>query len=72
MINTIEPPDDQIIVNLQIDLKGLQLVYDSIELNLKKWEDYPHTSTKEQIELTGLRNFFYKTLMNEKYKAGII
>jgi len=72
MIDDIEPLKEQINVDIQIDLKSLQLVYDSIELHLKNWEDYPYTPNKEQIELTGLRNFFYKTLMNEKYKAGII
>jgi len=72
MINAIEPPDDQIIVDLEIDLNSLQLVYDSIELNLKNWEGYPYTPNKEQTELTRLKNFFYKILMNEKYKAGII
>ena len=72
MIEEIEPPEGQIIVDLQIDLNSLQLVYDSIEVHLKYWEGYPRRPVEEQIELFGLRDFLYKTLMSEKYNAGII
>lgn len=72
MIGDKDFRDVPIIIDFQLDLDSLQLVYNSIEVHLKYWEGSPRRPAEEQEELFLLKAFLYKALMSAKYEAGII
>ena len=72
MIDDNEFRNIPIIIEFQLDLDSLQLIYNSIEVHLKHWEGSPKRPPEEQQELFSLKAFLYKALMSAKYEAGII
>ena len=72
MIEDKDFRDIPIIIDFQLDLDSLQLVYNSIEVHLEHWAGSPKRPPEEQEELFALKAFLYKALMSAKYQAGII
>ncbi len=72
MIDDKEFRDVPIIIDFQLDLDSLQLLYHSTLMHLRYWEGSPKRPPEEQEELFVLRDFLYKALMSAKYEAGII